>query len=52
MMANRNPHFDGILKIDLDIDEAGRIIYDMPFRVTELMGNYSGKAQRKSFKGT
>lgn len=40
--------FDGVLKFDLKCDEVDRIIYDIPFKVTEVMELYNGKLRKVS----
>jgi hypothetical protein len=44
-----NKPFDGFVRVDLDCDETGRIIYDVPFKITEVKETYSGKASKHAF---
>jgi hypothetical protein len=40
--------FDGLLKFDLDCTETGRIIYDLPFKITETKEIYFNKGKKGS----
>jgi hypothetical protein len=38
--------FDGILKIDLSCAEINRIIYDVPFKITNIADNYNNQGAK------